>query len=452
MYINKQLIMKKLPLFLSLVLMLFFSCKKKKVYPTYQVMVQLIDTAGANFTEATGVTVKLTTSGSNNIYEASSNATGLATFIVPAGIYTASASHTVTSGAQKIVYNGVADNSTTVANDWVNTTITKVKMRKAQLSQIVIKELFIGGTPKDDGSGAFSFDGYVILYNNSDAAVTVNNLCMATVSPANAQGTNNYYGTDGKLIYESANWIPALSGFWYMPQSTTIPAGKQIVIATRNAVNNTITYSKSINFDNAEYYATYDIASAYNNSTYYVAPVASIPASHYMKAAVYGTGNAWLLSNTSPGLFIFETKGTTPAVFGADASKTHILNGSSSTTSKMVPVDWILDGVEGYLLNNTANKKRILTTIDAGYVYHTNSQGYSIYRNVDKAATEAITTNTGKLVYNYSLGTTSVGGSTDQSGIDAEASIKNGARIVYKDGNNSTDDFHLRSKASLRTN
>ena len=77
----------------------------------------------------------------------------------------------------------------------------------------------------------------------------------------------------------------------------------------------------------------------------------------------------------------------------------------------------------------------------------TAKMGYTLYRNVDKEATEAIKENEGKLVYNYSLG---VEGSTDPSGIDAEASIKNGARIIYKDTNNSTVDFHLRSKASLR--
>ena len=83
-----------------------------------------------------------------------------------------------------------------------------------------------------------------------------------------------------------------------------------------------------------------------------------------------------------------------------------------------------------------------------------NKYGYSSYRNVDKEATEAIAENSGKLVYNYSLGTLNMigveNGSTDPSGIDAEASIKNGARIVYQDTNNSTNDFHQRRKASLK--
>ena len=36
------------------------------------------------------------------------------------------------------------------------------------------------------------------------------------------------------------------------------------------------------------------------------------------------------------------------------------------------------------------------------------------------------------------------------SGINAEASIRNGAHIIYQDNNNSSEDFHERQKCSLR--
>ena len=97
------------------------------------------------------------------------------------------------------------------------------------------------------------------------------------------------------------------------------------------------------------------------------------------------------------------------------------------------------------------NRKRLTSNIDAGYVFFQNKMGYSVYRNVDKEATLAIEGNKQKLVYNYNLGTGSLPkGSTDPSGIDAEASIKNGARIIYLDTNNSSNDFHQRIRASLR--
>ncbi|MEE3406725.1 MAG: DUF4876 domain-containing protein, partial [Candidatus Cryptobacteroides sp.] len=79
-------------------------------------------------------------------------------------------------------------------------------------------------------------------------------------------------------------------------------------------------------------------------------------------------------------------------------------------------------------------------------------KGYSVYRNVDKEATEAIEGNKEKLVYNYAGGTEDpeINGNTDPSGIDAEASIANGAIIIYKDTNNSTSDFHIRKVASIK--
>ena len=51
------------------------------------------------------------------------------------------------------------------------------------------------------------------------------------------------------------------------------------------------------------------------------------------------------------------------------------------------------------------NSKRLITSVDGGSVVLTNRQGYSIYRNVNKEATEAIPDNKGKLVYSYNMGT-----------------------------------------------
>lgn len=426
-----------------------FACKKSDSDVVLKaVTVQLSYPTGSEFAVTSGVKVNLkSTVGS---YDAVTDVTGKAIFSVPVGVYDLSVTDKRNNGLKAFVYNGVSNNIT-VGSTWDNTQVLSLNLTESKSSQVVIKEAYVGGVPRDDGSGNVSTDGYIILYNNSDADASFSNLCIGTIGPANAQGSNNFYVGD-KLLYEDEKWMPALSGFWYFQQHISIQPGKQIVIALHNAVNNTLTYSKSINFDNAAYYAMYDITSGYSFATYYPSPAASIPTNHYLKAAKYGTGTAWTTSFTSPGLFIFETKGTTPVAFGADATAISAI--STAYTSKKVPTEWIIDGVEAYLLGNANNKKRFLSDVDAGYVYHTNTLGYSIYRNVDKAATEAVTGNTGKLVYNYSLGTTSIGtgGTTDPSGIDAEASIKNGARIVYLDNNNSTQDFHLRSKASLRTN
>lgn len=95
--------------------------------------------------------------------------------------------------------------------------------------------------------------------------------------------------------------------------------------------------------------------------------------------------------------------------------------------------------------------KKLIYILLAAAATFTNKSGYTIYRNVDKEATEALAENEGKLVYNYAGGTDDFeGGSTDPSGIDAEASIAKGAHIIYKDTNNSRNDFHQRKVASIK--
>lgn len=425
------------------VAVLFTTCTKPDAIITKTVIVQLEYPAASSVSAEPGVLV--TVSSGNYTDEAETDANGRVTFTVPVDIYEISATDTRSVGGIAYIYNGVRS-SIGVSTNWNESDVINLTLEESKSSQIVIKEVFVGGTPRDDGSGAFQFDKYVILYNNSAIPANLGNLCIGMIAPFNAQATNNYYGTDGKLAYESEGWIPAVQGYWYFQQNFVLQPGKQAVIALYQAVDHTSTYSRSINFNNSEYFAMYDLTK-YANANYYASPSASIPTSQHLKAEFFATGNAWSLSNTSPGLFIFDPQGTTPAAFASDASQTHVLN--AAYTSKKVPVEWVVDGVEGYLLNNNNNSKRFTASVDAGYVYHLNNQGYSIYRNVDKEATEAIADNAGKLVTTYSYGTVSIGGTTDPSGIDAEASIANGARIIYKDTNNSTNDFHLRSKASL---
>ena len=126
---------------------------------------------------------------------------------------------------------------------------------------------------------------------------------------------------------------------------------------------------------------------------------------------------------------------------------------NTATTAIKVKTEWTVDGIEVFQAGKEDdNKKRLPASVDAGSIYMTCEKGYSLYRNVDKEATEALPENEGKLVYNYAGGTDmldDVYGNTDPSGIDAEASIANGAHIIYKDTNNSSADFLQRAVPSI---
>lgn len=326
-----------------------------------------------------------------------------------------------------------------------------VQQEDKNADQIIIKEIYNGGVLLDDGSKSYHFDKCIILYNNCPQQAVANNLCFGFCSPYNAQGNNNNYSENGKLSYESLGFIPALNGIWYYPHSLVIEPYSQVVVNVHGAIDNTQTVSNSVNYANKDYYCMYDPESGYDHTSYYPTPADVIPTSHYLKAIRYGLGNGWALSNTAPAVYIFQTKNATPDVYATTADNQWYDGGNTHQESGhciKVPNEWIIDGVEVYTNSKKEDcKKRLTADIDAGYVWLTNQMGHSIYRNVDKESTEALSENSGKLVYNYSLG---VDSSTDPSGIDAEASIKNGAHIIYLDTNNSTADFHERQKCSLR--
>lgn len=268
------------------------------------------------------------------------------------------------------------------------------------------------------------------------------------LDPYNAHAANAWYSASAtESSYVSEKWVPAACGIWYFQNSLVIEPYSQVVINCMGAIDNTKTYSKSVNYANKDYYTMYDPESGFNMTSYYPTPADVIPASQYLKAVKFGQANAWPLSQTSPAFFIFQTKNTTPAAFANDAS--NITYAPDKPKTKVyavlkVPTDWIIDGVEVYQdIKESESKKRFGANVDAGYVKQTIKLGHSVYRNVDAEATKKIEGNTAKLVYNYKYG-------TDPSGIDAEASMKNGAKIVYIDSNNSSSDFHERSQFSLR--
>jgi len=423
------------------------SCEEKEGVKTFEVKVQLEYPDG--YTAQKGVKVEL--KGAAATFEASTDSTGLAAFKVTAGTYEARVSEVRNTNASTIVLNGTQA-GIAVTDPWSGEIVT-LTLSESKQSKLLIKELYVGGCQKDDG-GSFQRDPYVILYNNSSEPISLKNVSWGATLPSNGHTTNNFVNESGVLSYQSEGWIPAGFAIWTLEQDVTLDAGKQIVIAFENAIDNTQTYSNSINFAHPEYYAGYDM-DVYTNTTYYkVSDV--IPTNHYLKAyKLTGvTANAFVLSVSSPALFIFQPTEEGDSIISKFVNNPEniTLHGvSTSQATLKTPVEWILDGIEVFAQGQEKSTKRLTDKVDAGSIYFTNQQGYTLYRNVDKEATEAIANNAGKLVYNYSLGTADlVGGSTDPSGIDAEASIKNGATIIYKDTNNSSVDFHQRRRASLR--
>lgn len=431
--------MKKIALMIMASALFAISCDPNLNTPKTAEITISLTSEGEPFKKA-DITVIVKDNNSSASYKAKTDEEGVSVFTLPSGLYSASASYRENTTT---VHNGLNSNISVSAGTDAS---FEVEMKPSKVSQLIIKEIYVGGCMQDDGIQTFGNDGYMILYNNTDITADASDVCFAFASPSNSNAKNNYM-VDGRLSYESEGWIPAGYAIWWFTSTVEIPPYSQIVIAMKGAVNHTQTHSNSVDLSKGEYYCMYDPEAGYDNAKTYPAPSAAIPSSHYLKTYRYGLGNAWAYSQISPAFYIL--KQTNVGDFTKNTENYDYTENPKLPNAK-VPVEWILDGVEIYTTTSDKNDKRLTSEIDNGYVMFTNKLGYSVYRNVDQEATEAIEGNKEKLVYNYSMGTVDVEGSTDPSGIDAEASIKNGAIIIYKDTNNSTNDFHQRRQASIK--
>ena len=414
----------------------FTACNKDEKAKINDVTIKVL-VNGEPVTETVEVTV--TDKSTSTAYTAST-VNGTASLQLVAGIYEASA----TLYKESSIFNGT-NSAVTVVDGGANS--FTLSLAESTTSQVIIKELYFGGCMDNEGAKHYQTDRYVILYNNSPVEADASKYAFAMGCPANAHA-NNAYLKDGKLSY--SDYIPAWSAVWWFQSDVKIAPYSQIVISITGAIDHTQTYSNSVDLSGADY-VFYD-PEVFSQASNYPAPSASIPTSNYLKTYCYAMGSAWALSNGSPAFFVFSPEGTTASAYVTNPDNIESPSGSKSSNCAKIPVSWVKDGIEVFDNSNLQkSNKRLLDSVDAGYIGFTNKNGYTVYRNVDKEATEALAENAGKIVYNYAGGTETVeGGSTDPSGIDAEASIANGAHIIYKDTNNSKNDFHQRKVASIK--
>lgn len=147
---------------------IFYACSNSDdEYRTTDVTVSLVYPAGVKPAEKIAVNLKNTTN--DMAYSMDTNAEGKVVFNVPAGIYEASATETRVDGTDVMIFNGV-NSQVSVADKPVE---VRLEMVSSKGGSIVIKELYVGGCPKNDGSGVFALDQSVILYNNSPVSIKV---------------------------------------------------------------------------------------------------------------------------------------------------------------------------------------------------------------------------------------------------------------------------------------
>lgn len=438
------------------VLFLGYSCSEDdNGYVINKVKVTLSYPTGVSMKK--GVTIKARSIDTATEFEKMTDAKGAAIFDLPSGKFEFTATENRSINGKLTTYNGLKNQI--ISDNWKETDVIKLEMTGSMKSQLIIKEIYQSGCPNDDGGKPYSFGQYMILYNNSSADIELKNLCFGSCITNSNSVSKEKTGTGDNIktghYWFEEDWNPVAIGYFYFPNSTILKPGKQIVVSISGAINHTAVQSKCVDLSKPEYYAMYDVE-VFNQPFYYPAPSANIPTSHYLKAVRIpnGKGTAVAGTSTASNFFLFYPQGQTPEEFAKDNTDLDFWRNLTMFPRKKVPSSWVVDAIDAFRDGyESKNEKRICPKADAGYIYQVNGKGYTLYRNVDKKATEAIEGNKDKLVYGYAMGTKDIEakhGTTDPSGIDAEASIAKGAVIIYKDTNNSGNDFHLRKKSSLR--
>ncbi|MBO7378478.1 MAG: DUF4876 domain-containing protein [Bacteroidales bacterium] len=423
-------------------------------YESYRVLVTLQNPLTGD--EVPGAAVTLASS-TGNTWQSETDSTGTASFRLPTGLYSLSSSAEYTDDAQtKYFFNVSAGNMLVNAGNCPHGTGRfTFDFTASRCGSLIIKELYNSGCQKDDGSGSYQFDKYCTLYNNGQTPLRLTNLALGISSPYTAQANSgSNYTEDGHLSYESEGFIPAIQAIWYYPDTLVLEGNQSATIALNGAIDHTVSYSQSVDLSRADYYCTYD-PMVFTNVSHYPVPSTLIPESHYWKAVFYGAGNAWPVSTTSPAFFVWQTPDSIPVRDYANNEANVFYSGGDEKPTyacRKIPTDWILDAIEVFTTSSTLNRKRLTSAVDAGAVYLTQQRGYTLYRCVDVDATLAIEGNADKLVYGLPQTPDASTGvvTADPSGIDAEASLANGAVIIYKDTNNSTHDFFERYQSALR--
>lgn len=353
--------MKKLIYILLAAAATFTACKKDESAKINDVTVQVL-IGDEPVTDAVEVTV--TDKSTSTAYKATTVG-GTATFRLVAGIYEASA----TFYKESSIYNGT-NSAVTVVDGGANS--FTLNLTASTTSQIIIKELYVGGCMDNEGAKDYALDKYVILYNNSPLEADASKMAFGIGSPANSNSIN-YYLKDGNLTY--SDYIPAWNAVWWFQKEVKIAPYSQIVISITGAINHTETYSKSVDLSKADY-VFYD-PEVFNNVSNYPAPSASIPSDNYLKTYCYGLGTAWAISKTSPAFFIFSPEGgMTAKAFVTNPDNIESPTGKQAFNCAKIPLGWIKDGVEVYdYANIQKSHKRLLDSVDAGYVTFTNKSG-----------------------------------------------------------------------------
>jgi hypothetical protein len=380
-------------IFVALFGIAVFSCKDD-VTPSHTLNITLALPDG--FTLATvpaGVEVKVLNVQTGRESVLTTTETGSATSVLVEGYYNISTSFQIKVGNDTYTFNGVLNNY--FLNQESTASVNLILASNG--GGLVIKEIYFSGSKTPDNKSYYD-DQFHEIYNNSNDTLYADGLCIGFLQQT-SNNPNVWLKNDGVTFMDQ---LPLTFHVWIIPgtgKEHPIYPGKSIVIAEDGINHKTDPNgnpNSPVNLANADWESYVEVSGKDLDSP-------TVP-NMTMMYTTSTTMNDWLHSVFGYAEIIFRLP-VDWHTYVANPDNFKTLPGSTSTTKYfMVDKSYVIDAVEIVRVEADKRYKRLPNELDAGYTY------------LD-------------------------GGTYCSKSVRRKANLIVNGRVIYKDTNNSSEDF-----------
>lgn len=361
-----------------------------------QLQVQLLMPEEYSRQSSAGTTVKLINTANGMVYTAQADASGNASFQAEYGTYRISAQLTLSTEDIDYLFNGGQENIRLTPKGSNISGPLIIPLKSSKTSRIIIKEIYYSGCYDENGK-QYGKDSYISLYNNSDATVWLDSLCIGIVAPIVASKISPW-------ITNNSDSLPIAYIGWQFPgtgEDYPLPPGATTTIAI-NAVDHTgpaYNHPNSVDLSKIEWAFYHPLLTGTDIA------VGVKPLNMFLRI---GTLNSYVFGIAGPSVVIYRIHG-----ISAEQYVTNPANLQKEPPQYkgmdyiMIPTSWAIDCVDCVENATKQGFKRVPSFLDAESTYLPSGKysGRSLHRKI--------------------------------------AGNKNG-RIIYQDTNNSFQDFEER--------
>lgn len=376
--------MKKI-IYILATIVLAASCLDMNVPDPYQATLNVLEVTAdwpSEGLDRGGAEVVVEEINTGTRYSSLTDESGKARFSVPNGLYRINLS----GHSEDKVFNAAADKVVVSGSDQILTLALAI----SKAGTIVVKEIYCGGCKRLPQEGNYQYDKYFILHNNDYKVQYLDGLCFGTLSPNNSNASNPWLTTDaGTGLSVLPDFLPLIQAVWKFPgdgDDFPLQPGEDAVVCLNGAIDHAAQFPLSVNLNKPEYFVCYN-TTYFPNTSYHPAPGNMISTDRYIDVVVKtGKANAYTFSVNSPTLVLFRPADITIEEYVRLADSIIPVPGSSVDNVVKVPFEWVIDAVEVFNGTSTSNTKRLMPSLDAGYVTLSDTYlGHTLMRKTDEA-------------------------------------------------------------------